>query len=136
MLWATCCLAFFGFLRCSEFTIPNQEAYDEAVHLSYRDISVDSGTSTIPGYLRFKLRSPVHNGKSAIPYSTLIPCIFIPYTEAHWHIHKRIQYSQRSYWSSHICKSCRDFRYPHIYKCWADGKVMPSKPTSKLLLKT
>ena len=41
-LWAACCLAIFGYLRCSEFTIPNQEAFDETVRLSYGDISVDS----------------------------------------------------------------------------------------------
>ena len=42
MIWTTCCLAYFGFLRVSEFTVPNQESYDESSHLSLKDISVDS----------------------------------------------------------------------------------------------
>jgi len=41
MLWAACCLAFFGFLCCSEFTILSQDTFDDAVHLSFEDISVD-----------------------------------------------------------------------------------------------
>ena len=42
MLWVTCCLAFCGFLRVSEFTVPTQGDYDESTHLSLKDISVDS----------------------------------------------------------------------------------------------
>ena len=42
MVWATCCLAFFGFLRVSEFTVPNQECYDGSSHLSLKDILDDS----------------------------------------------------------------------------------------------
>ena len=42
MLWAMCCLAFFGFLRVSEFTVPTQGDYDESTHLSLKDISIDS----------------------------------------------------------------------------------------------
>lgn len=42
MLWAACCLAFFGFLRCSEFTIPNQTGYDQGAHLSVGDVATDS----------------------------------------------------------------------------------------------
>ena len=32
MLWAPCCLAFFGFLCVSEFTVPNQQDYDNSTY--------------------------------------------------------------------------------------------------------
>ena len=41
MMWAACCMAFFGFLRCSEFTAPGQQEYDPQVHLQYEDVAVD-----------------------------------------------------------------------------------------------
>ena len=42
MSWAACCLAFFGFLRVSGFTIPSQEQYDQSCHLSLGDASLDN----------------------------------------------------------------------------------------------
>ncbi len=41
LLWASCCLAFFGFLRCSEFTVPSQSDFDPSTHLTPNDIAVD-----------------------------------------------------------------------------------------------
>ena len=41
LIWAVCCTAFFGFLRCSEFTVPQEHEYDPTVHLSYKDVVVD-----------------------------------------------------------------------------------------------
>ena len=41
LTWAACYLAFFGFLRVSEFTTPSDTQYDKDCHLSIDDISID-----------------------------------------------------------------------------------------------
>ena len=42
LIWAACSLAFFSFLRVSEFTIPSDASYDDECHLSLADVSVDN----------------------------------------------------------------------------------------------
>lgn len=54
LMWAACCAAFFGFLRCGEFTVPSQTGYDSTVHLSLADVSVDSIASTSLIYITIK----------------------------------------------------------------------------------
>jgi hypothetical protein len=55
MLWAACCVGFFGFLRCGEFTLPAASAYDNRRHLSVADVSVDSHTSPTTIAIRLKV---------------------------------------------------------------------------------
>ena len=45
LIWAACCLAFFGFLWVSEFTVPAQNQYDHTTHLSISDVSIDNKDS-------------------------------------------------------------------------------------------
>ena len=54
MLWAACCLTFFGFLRVSEFTVPAQGQYDHTTHLSFADVSIDNKHS--PQLLRIQIK--------------------------------------------------------------------------------
>ena len=54
MIWAAWCLAFFGFLRVSEFTIPSNSQFDEASHLCLNDISIDSRDN--PKMLQIRLK--------------------------------------------------------------------------------
>ena len=54
MLWAACCLAFFGFLCVSEFTIPSHNDYDPSLHLSLQDISMDNRDN--PNVLRIRIK--------------------------------------------------------------------------------
>ena len=53
-LWAMCCLAFFGFLRVSEFTIPLEGSYDTSRHLSLQDVTVDNRAAPRPLQLILK----------------------------------------------------------------------------------
>ena len=45
MMWAACCMAFFGFLRSSEFTVPSPGQFDHSIHLTLSDILLDSRQS-------------------------------------------------------------------------------------------
>lgn len=42
MLWAVATLGFFGFFRLGEILLGDKDKFDERVHLSARDISVDN----------------------------------------------------------------------------------------------
>ena len=54
MMWAACCLCYFGFLRCGEMTVRSNQSYDKAVHLSVADIAVDDATS--PSVLQVRIK--------------------------------------------------------------------------------
>ena len=41
LIWAACCLCFFGFLRAGEMTVPGDSEYDPQAHLSLGDIALD-----------------------------------------------------------------------------------------------
>lgn len=55
MVWAACCVGFFGFLRAGEFTVPSLEAYDAAVHLSLADVALDSHSA--PSVLKLTIKA-------------------------------------------------------------------------------
>ena len=54
MIWAACCLAFFSFLRVSEFTIPANDQFDESCQLSFSSILVDNRSN--PQQLRISIK--------------------------------------------------------------------------------
>ncbi len=41
MLWAACCLEYFGFMSIGELTVPIDNGYDASCHLSWGDVMVD-----------------------------------------------------------------------------------------------
>ncbi|KAL9977940.1 hypothetical protein ACROYT_G015405 [Oculina patagonica] len=79
MFWAACNLAYFGFLRSAEFTVPSLASFSSALHLSVQDISVDSDTD--PSCLRVRIKASktdpfrkgcfIHIGKGNYPLCAL-----------------------------------------------------------------
>ena len=59
-----CCLVFFGFMRCSEFIVLQQDKYDSSMHLSLADIALDS--RSLPRTVRVRTKQsktdPFHQG--------------------------------------------------------------------------
>ena len=55
MLWAAVTMAFFGFLRAGELTVPSDAAFDPAVHLTRDDLSIDSISD--PQSIKFRLKA-------------------------------------------------------------------------------
>ena len=54
MTQAACCLAFFGFLCISEFTIPSDDLFDQGCHLCLSDIAIDNWDN--PKMLQVKMK--------------------------------------------------------------------------------
>ena len=55
MLWAASLLCFFGFLRSGEITVPTDAGFDEGVHLTFNDISVDCTEN--PQVIRVRIKA-------------------------------------------------------------------------------
>ncbi|KAK3698551.1 hypothetical protein QZH41_014483, partial [Actinostola sp. cb2023] len=55
MFWAACNLGYFGFLRASEFTVPNLASFSSLHHLEVGDIAVDSKSH--PSCLRVRIKA-------------------------------------------------------------------------------
>ena len=70
-LWAMCCLAFFGFLRVSEFTIPSKGSYNSSRHLSLQDVTVDNRTN--PAYFNCFSSSQRRTHSNKVHKSTSVP---------------------------------------------------------------
>ena len=41
VIWAVCCVAFFGFFRLGELLLPSQDAFNPRLHLAWGDVAVD-----------------------------------------------------------------------------------------------
>ena len=55
MMWAACCLCYFGFLRAGEITVPSEKAYDSGAHLNFEDVAVDNVSN--PQTLRVTIKA-------------------------------------------------------------------------------
>ena len=55
MLWAACCLCYFGFLRSGEITVPSKSSYNSGEHLDFQDVAVDS--VACPSMLKVRIKA-------------------------------------------------------------------------------
>ena len=65
MLWAACCLCFFGFLRAGELTVPSDSAFDQSIHLCLSDVAaVDNKRepSMLRVYIKQSKNDPFRKG--------------------------------------------------------------------------
>lgn len=64
MLWAACCLGFFGFLRSGEFTVVSDRAFDPASSLTPTDVAVDSrdNPTVVSVYIKQSKNDPFRAG--------------------------------------------------------------------------
>ena len=54
LLWAACCLCYYGFLRSGEIMVPSEAGYDGSVHLNAEDVSVDKSDNPTIVKVRIK----------------------------------------------------------------------------------
>ena len=62
LYWAAMCLAFFGFLRCGELTIPDHQPFDPDVHLTIYDICLDGIPAGLSVHIKASKTDPFRQG--------------------------------------------------------------------------
>ena len=64
MLWAACCLGFFGFMRAGEFTLCCSQVFDASLMLTVQDIAVDrhANPSMVRVHLKQSKTDPFRKG--------------------------------------------------------------------------
>lgn len=64
MFWAACSLAYFGFLRASEFTVPSSSKFSPSVHLQAKDLAVDASLdpTCLQVFIKASKTDPFRNG--------------------------------------------------------------------------
>ena len=54
MIWAACCMCFYGFLCSGEITVPSRASYDPGAHLSQGDVAIDDPGKTTMVQIKIK----------------------------------------------------------------------------------
>ena len=54
MIWAACCLGFFGFLRAGEMTAPESGSFDRSANLGFDDVAIDNLAA--PSFIRVTIK--------------------------------------------------------------------------------
>ena len=75
MLWAACCVGFFGFLRSGEITSPEVGEFDPGQHLTVKDVSVDrmENPTAIAVKIRQSKTDPFRHGATIYLSRTNLP---------------------------------------------------------------
>ena len=75
MLWAVCCVGFFGFLRSGEMTAPEVGEFDSGQHLSVADITVDDieNPQSVAVRIKQSKTDPFRQGVSIVLSRTGLP---------------------------------------------------------------
>ena len=68
MLWAACCMCFFGFLRSVEVTVPSAKEYDPGGHLSEGDMTLDIVSAPTLVQVRIKVSKTDPFRKGVVVY--------------------------------------------------------------------
>ena len=88
LLWVAVCVAFFGFLRTAEVTLPSVNSLDKGCHICFKDIAVDN--AECPGDLFVKIKQSKtdpfrqgvtivlgHTGKLLCPVASILAFLSI-----------------------------------------------------------
>jgi hypothetical protein len=78
LFWASCCLAYFGFLRSSEFTVPHGTSCSPSLHLSHHDVAFDRRVdpSCLQVFIKVSKTDPFPPfGKGALWVRVVLPCV-------------------------------------------------------------